>query len=176
MPKKEDEYKKVGLFPPPLWMVMLLMPERTFAKCKELYFGQIMSAFGHHGFRWPMVVDSIGNCSWRIPILLRLGHFLLSESREGGREEEEEATDWTKGGREEEKGEGNPFQLLPRKKDVIVASFLPLPQGEWEMQGWEERRGSPTQSGFEGKVENSIGLKAKGGGGGGRRNGKVCST
>ena len=31
------------------------------------------------------------------------------------------------------------------------------------MQGWEERRGSPTQSGFEGKVENSIGLKAKGG-------------
>ena len=40
MPKKEDEYKKVGLFPPPLWMEMLLMPERTFAKSKESYFGQ----------------------------------------------------------------------------------------------------------------------------------------
>ncbi len=55
MPKKEDEYKKVSLFPPLLWMVMLLMPERTFAKSKESYFIQNMFAFGHHGFRWPMV-------------------------------------------------------------------------------------------------------------------------
>ena len=55
MPKKVDEYKKVGLFPPPLWMVMLLMPERTFAKCKESYFCQNRFAFGDHGFRWPMV-------------------------------------------------------------------------------------------------------------------------
>ncbi len=61
-----------------------------------------------------MVVDSIGNCSWRIPILRRLGHFLLSESRE--EREEEEATDWTKGGRKEEKGKETPFNFSREKK------------------------------------------------------------